>query len=83
MSNFTSVIVDNLLQIPVVLLFIWLAYRCVAGGRQLPILGRGAVRVLRFIVLLVTLGLLAGCAAGDPLHPTAQNLASPPPVTDR
>jgi hypothetical protein len=98
MNNLTAAIVENLLQFPLVLLFIWVAYRCVAGSKQLSTWGRGAARVFRFIVLLATLGLLAGCGAGDTLpvasgplftlnagywHPTAQNLASPPSVTDR
>lgn len=98
MSNFGTHIVDNLIHLPVLLFLIWAAYRKFFSAKPLPAILAIPGRALRLLLILVTLGLLAGCADPDPLavafgplfplnpshwQPTPQNLAAPPSVVDR
>lgn len=72
--------------------------RVLVSKKPLPGLLAGPGRLLRFALVLLTLGLLAGCSNPDPLavasgplfplntghwQPTPQDLASPPVVTDK
>ena len=72
--------------------------RVLISKKPLPGLLAGPGRLPRFILVLLTFGLLVGCANSDPLavasgplfplnsghwQPTPQDLAAPPSVVDR
>lgn len=98
MSSIGTQIVDNLIHLPVLLFLIWAVYQKFFSAKPLPPILAIPGRVLRLLLILVTLGLLAGCADSDPLavasgplfplnpghwQPTPQDLAAPPVVVDR
>jgi hypothetical protein len=98
MSNFGAQIVDNLIHLPVLLFLLWSVYRKFFSARPLPAILAIPGRALQLLLILVTLGLLAGCSNSDPLavasgplfqlnpghwQPARQDLAAPPPVVDR
>jgi hypothetical protein len=79
-------------------IWLWAAYRRVFSRKPMPFLLAIPGRFFKLCLLLVTLGLLAGCAGSDPLavasgplfplnpghwQPTPQDLAAPPPVVNR
>jgi len=95
MNNFEKNLVDNLAHLPVLLFLLWAIYRRYGSKKPLPTILAAPIRVLQMVLLLVTLGLLAGCADSDPLavasgpvfplnaghwQPAPQDLAAPPPV---
>jgi hypothetical protein len=72
--------------------------RVLVSKKPLPGLLAGPGRLLRFVLVLLTFGLLSGCSNPDPLavasgplfalnasqwQPTPQELAAPPAVADR
>jgi hypothetical protein len=76
----------------------WVFYRGVLSKKSKPALIVGLGRVLKVILILMTCGLLAGCANPDPLavasgpvfalnagewQPAPQQLAAPPIVTNK
>jgi Outer membrane lipoprotein virB7 len=78
--------------------WLWLVYRRIGARKPMPRVLATPAKVFRFCLILLTLGLLAGCAGSDPLavasgpvfplnaghwHPTPQDLATPPSVTDQ
>ncbi len=77
-------------------IFLWAVYRHLFSRKPLPLLLSILGRFFKLCLLLVTLGLLAGCGNGDPLaqasgplfalnpghwQPTPRDLAAPPKVT--
>lgn len=98
MGDFGTTISNNLVHAPVLLFLLWVIYRKFGSSKPLPSILMVPGRALKLIVILVTLGLLAGCAGSDPLavasgplfllnpghwQPTPQDLAAPPVVADR
>lgn len=98
MSNSGTQIVDNLIHLPVLLFLVWAVYRKLFSAKPLPAILATPGRALRLLLILVTLGLLAGCAGSDPLavasgplfplnsghwQPAPQELAAPAPVVNR
>lgn len=76
----------------------WVFYRSVLSRKPKPALIVGFGRVFKFVLIVMTLGLLAGCSNPDPLalangpvfalntnawQPTPQQLAAPPVVTNK
>ncbi len=85
-------------QIPTGLFWLWALYRKFWSRKPLPLVLAVPARILRFCLVLVTLGLLAGCSNPDRLavasgplfplnsghwQPTSQDLAAPPLVADK
>jgi hypothetical protein len=81
-----------------ILVWVWIAYRRFVSSKRMPRFLAMPARLLKFCVIILTLGLLAGCSNSDPLavasgpvfplnaghwQPTAADLASPPAVVDR
>lgn len=79
-------------------IFLWAAYRHLFSSKPLPLLLAIPGRFFKLCLILVTLGLLAGCGNGDPLaeasgplfplntghwQPAPSDLAAPPKVTDQ
>jgi hypothetical protein len=98
MSSIGTQIVDNLIHLPVLLFLIWAVYRKFFSAKPLPPILAIPGRALRLLLILGTLGLLAGCSPSDPLavasgplfplnpghwQPTPQDLAAAPAVVDR
>jgi hypothetical protein len=78
--------------------WLWLVYRRIGARKPAPRVLAIPAKVFRFCLILLTLGLLAGCASSDPLavasgpvfplnaghwQPTPQDLAVPPSVADQ
>ena len=78
-----------------VIFWVWLLYRRFGTHKPLPRILKVPGKVFGFCLILLTLGLLAGCASSDPLavasgplfqlnaghwQPAPQDLAAPPPV---
>jgi hypothetical protein len=76
----------------------WVFYRGVLSKKSKPALIIGLGRVLKVVLILMTCGLLAGCANPDPLavasgpvfalnagewQPAPHQLAAPPAVTNK
>jgi hypothetical protein len=76
----------------------WVFYRGVLSKRPKPALIVGLGRVLRFVLVIMTFGLLSGCSNPDPLavasgplfalnvghwQPAPQDLAAPPAVVQK
>jgi hypothetical protein len=74
----------------------WVIYRGIFSKKPILVVGLG--RVLRFVVVIMTFGLLAGCSNPDPLavasgpifalntghwQPTLQDLTAPPTVIQK
>ena len=98
MQNLGKEIAVNLIQLPFVLVLLWVVYRRFVSRRPLPRALAVPGNILKVCLLLVVCGLLAGCSDGDPLaqasgplfplnaghwQPTQQQLAAPPNVTDQ
>jgi hypothetical protein len=98
MNNLNKIFVDDLVHVPVLLLLLWAIYRRFGSKQPVPAILAIPARGLQLALVLVTLGLLAGCASSDPLavasgplfplnsghwQPAAQDLAAPPPVADQ
>jgi hypothetical protein len=98
MSSFGAQILDNLIHLPVLLVLIWAIYRRFFSTKPLPAVLAVPGRAFRLLLILVSLGLLAGCSPSDPLavasgtvfplnsghwQPTPQDLAAPPSVAGR
>lgn len=81
-----------------VLFWGWVVFRSVLFKKPLPGRLREPGQIIRFILMVLTLGLLAGCANPDPLavasgplfplntghwQPTPQDLAAPPNVAEK
>jgi Outer membrane lipoprotein virB7 len=81
-----------------VLFWSWVIYRGLFSMRPRPILITGLGRVLRFVAVITTIGLLAGCSNTDPLavasgpifalntghwQPAPQDLIDPPTVIQK
>jgi len=83
-----------------VLVVFWLAVFARVGFSRKPLPGPFRIpgKILRFILVMVTFGLLAGCSNSDPLavasgpvfalnashwQPTPQELANPPAVVEK
>jgi len=81
-----------------VVFWFWLVYRRFGARKSLPCLLAIPGRIFGFCLILLTFGLLVGCAGSDPLavasgplfllnpghwQPTPQDLAAPPVVADR
>jgi hypothetical protein len=81
-----------------VLFWGWVIFRLAFSKKPLPGPFRVPCRIIRFILIVLTFGLLAGCSNPDPLavasgplfplnaghwQPTPQDLASPPAVADK
>lgn len=81
-----------------VLFWYWVVYRRFVLAKPLPRFLAIPGRFLKFCLILITLGLLAGCGDSAPLavasgslfplnaghwQPTQQELAAPPAVVDR
>jgi hypothetical protein len=81
-----------------VALWFWVLYRRFVSAKPLPRFLAIPGRLFKLCLLLVTLGLLAGCGNGDPLavasgplfplnaghwQPGPQDLVAPPKVTDQ
>lgn len=77
---------------------LWLIYRAVISKKPKPAILVGFVRLIRFVLVILTFGLLSGCSNPDPLavasgrvfqlnpghwQPSPQDLAGPPPVTNQ
>ena len=73
----------------------WSLYRKFVSSKPVPAIVASPIRALRVLLIIVTFGLLAGCANTDPLavasgpvfalntghwQPTSQDLAAPPVV---
>ncbi len=86
------------IQAPTGVFWLWLLYRKFVSTKPLPGILRFPAHIIRFTLILVTIGLLAGCSNPDPLavatgplfalntgnwQPTPQDLAAPPIVTDK
>jgi hypothetical protein len=91
-------IFENLVQIPTAAFWLWILYRRFFSSKPLPLWLAVPGRILQFCLILLTVGLLAGCSNRDPLavasgplfalnagqwQSTPQELAAPPAVTDR
>ena len=91
-------IADNLIHLPVLVFLLWAAYRKLVSKKPLPVILAVPGRLLRFLLIIMTFGLLAGCSNPDPLavasgplfalnaghwQPTPRDLAAPPKVADR
>lgn len=98
MSDLGTMLVDNLIHVPVFLFLLWVIYWRFGSKKPLPPILEVPGRALKLVIILVTLGLLAGCAGSDSLavasgplfplnaghwQPTPQELAAPPLVADR
>jgi hypothetical protein len=81
-----------------VLLWGWVFYRAVLSKKPKPAIIVGIGRCVKFVLILLTFGLLAGCSNPDPLavasgpvfalnashwQPTPQELANPPAVVEK
>jgi hypothetical protein len=81
-----------------VLLWGWVFYRAVLSKKPKPAIIIGIGRCVKFVLILLTFGLLAGCSNSDPLavasgpvfalnvshwQPTPQELANPPAVVEK
>ena len=88
-------IFENLVQIPTAAFWLWVLYRRFFSSKLLPLWLEVPGRILRFCLILLTLGLLTGCSNPDPLavasgplfplnaghwQPTPQDLSAPPRV---
>jgi hypothetical protein len=88
-------LVENLSQVPGAAIFCWAAYREFVAPKPAPLLIVILARAFRVIFVIVTFGMLAGCANSDPLavasgplfplnvghwQPSPQDLAVPPVV---
>lgn len=98
MHNFMIISENNLIHLPLLLILIWIVYRKFFSKKPLPAILTVPGRLLRFLLIIVTFGLLAGCSNPDPLavasgplfalnaghwQPTPQDLAASPKVADR
>jgi hypothetical protein len=98
MHNLSAALVVNLIHVPVLLFLLWAVYCKFFSPKPLPRTLAVPGRVLGVILILITLGFLAGCGDSDPLavasgplfplnaghwQPTPQELAAAPPVVDR
>ena len=98
MHNFVVVSVNNLVHLPVFLILLWAVYRKFISKKPLPAILAVPGRLFRFLLIIITFGLLAGCSNPDPLavasgpifalnaghwQPTPQDLVAPPKVADR
>jgi hypothetical protein len=85
-------------QIPTALFWLWALHRKFWSRKPLPWVMVFPARIFMFCLIVLTLGLLAGCANPDPLavasgplfplnpghwQPTPQDLAAPPVVADK
>ena len=98
MHNFMIISANNLVHLPLVLILIWVVYRKFFSTKPLPAILTIPGRLFRFLLIIITFGLLAGCSNPDPLavasgplfalnaghwQPAPQDLAAPPKVADR
>ena len=98
MHNFVVVSVNNLVHLPVFLILLWAVYRKFISKKPLPAILAVPGRLFRFLLIIITFGLLTGCSNPDPLagasgplfalnaghwQPTQQDLGAPPVVADR
>ena len=78
-----------------VLFWGWVFFRLACSKRPRPDAAKVPVRIIRFVLIVLTFGLLAGCSNPDPLavasgplfplntghwQPTPQDLSAPPRV---
>jgi hypothetical protein len=76
---------------------LWFIYRAVVSKKPKPAVVVGFARLVRFVLVILTFGLLSGCSNPDPLtvasgpvfqlnpghwQPAPQDLAGPPAVTN-
>ena len=86
-------IFENLVQLPMAAFWLWILYHRFSSTKPLPIWLTVPRRILRFCLILLTLGLLTGCSNPDPLaaasgplfplntghwQPMPQDLSAPP-----
>jgi hypothetical protein len=86
---------ENLVQVPTAAFWLWILYRKFVSPKPLPRVLAIPGRIFRLAIILVTFGLLAGCANPDPLavasgplfplnaghwQPTPQDMNAPPVV---
>lgn len=98
MHNFMIISGNNLIHLPLLLILIWIVYRKFFSKKPLPAILTVPGRLFRFLLIIITFGLLAGCSNPDPLavasgplfalnaghwQPTPQDLVAPPKVADR
>lgn len=98
MHNFIIMSANNLIHLPILLILIWVVYRKFFSNKPLPAILTVPGRLFRLLLIIITIGLLAGCSNPDPLavasgpifplnaghwQPTPQDLAAPSKVADR
>ncbi len=98
MHDLRNSVISNLIHLPLLLILIWALYRKFISKKPMPAIIAVPIRVIRLLLVILTCGLLAGCANPDPLavasgpvfalntghwQPTPQDLAAPPVVVDR
>ena len=55
-------VADIAVRLPTAVFFVWLLYRRFVVHRPLPSIARLPAKVVGFLILVLTLGLLGGCA---------------------